>query len=58
MPKKKTAVRREWTKDDVRALKALAKQKAGVAKIAKTLKRTPGATAAKAHTMGVSLSMQ
>jgi hypothetical protein len=32
--------------------------KAGVAKIAKTLKRTPGATAAKAHSMGVSLSMQ
>ena len=27
LPKKKTAVRREWTKDDVRTLKALAKQK-------------------------------
>jgi hypothetical protein len=58
LPKKKTAVRREWTKDDVRTLKALAKQKVGVAKIAKALKRTPGATAAKAHTIGVSLSMQ
>jgi hypothetical protein len=58
LPKKKTAVRREWTKDDVRTLKTLAKQKAGVAKIAKTLKRTPGATATKAHTIGVSLSMQ
>jgi hypothetical protein len=58
LPKKKTAVRREWSKDDVRTLKALAKQKAGVAKIAKTLKRTPGATAAKAHIIGVSLSMQ
>jgi hypothetical protein len=58
LPKKKIAVRREWTKDDVRTLKELAKQKAGVAKIAKTLKRTSGATAAKAHTMGVSLSMQ
>jgi hypothetical protein len=57
LPKKKIAVRREWTKDDVRTLKELAKQKAGVAKIAKT-KRTSGATAAKAHTMGVSLSMQ
>ena len=56
MPRKKTAVRREWTKDDVRTLKALAKQKAGVAKIARMLKRTPGATAAKAHTIGVSLS--
>ncbi|EAQ36359.1 hypothetical protein NB311A_20516 [Nitrobacter sp. Nb-311A] len=58
MPKTKTAVRREWTKDDVRTLKTLAKQKAGVTKIARTLKRTPGATAAKAHTMGVSLSTQ
>lgn len=58
MAKKKTAVRREWTKDDVRSLKTLAKQKAGVAKIAKLLKRTPGATAAKACTLGVSLSTQ
>ena len=58
MAKKKTAVRREWTKDDVRSLKTLAKQKAGVAKIAKQLKRTPGATAAKACTLGVSLSTQ
>ncbi|UPJ53339.1 hypothetical protein IVB30_19705 [Bradyrhizobium sp. 200] len=55
MAKKKKSVRREWTKDDVKTLKSLAKQKAGVAKIAKTLKRTPAATAAKAHTLGVSL---
>ncbi|EAQ35257.1 hypothetical protein NB311A_13111 [Nitrobacter sp. Nb-311A] len=48
MPTKKTAVSREWTKDDVRTLKALAKQTAGVAKIARMLKRTPGATAAMA----------
>jgi hypothetical protein len=50
--------RREWTKDDVRQLKTLAKQKAGVVKIAKTLKRTPGATTVKAHILGVSLSMR
>jgi hypothetical protein len=56
LPTKKAAVRREWTKDDVRTLKTLAKQKAGVTKIAKMLKRTPGATAAKAHSIGVSLS--
>jgi len=31
------------------------KEKIGVAKIAKTLKRTIGATAAKAHQLGVSL---
>jgi hypothetical protein len=58
LAKAKKAVRREWTKDDVRNLKTLAKQRAGVAKIAKTLKRTPGATAAKAYTLGVSLSTQ
>lgn len=58
MAKKKTTVHRIWTKGDVRTLKTLAKQKAGVAKIAKTLKRTPGATAAKASKLGVSLSTQ
>jgi hypothetical protein len=60
-PKKtaKTATkRREWTKDDIRQLKTLAKQKFGVVKIAKTLKRTPGATTVKAHILGVSLSMR
>ncbi|WP_439923538.1 hypothetical protein [Nitrobacter sp. JJSN] len=55
MAKKKKVIRREWTKDDVRNLKILAKQKVGVAKIARKLKRTPGATAAKAYTLGVSL---
>jgi hypothetical protein len=56
--KKPTTKRREWTKDDVRQLKSLAKQKAGVVKIARTLKRTPGATTVKAHILGVSLSMR
>jgi hypothetical protein len=56
---KKTATkRREWTNDDVRQLKSLAKQKVGVVKIARTLKRTPGATTVKAHILGVSLSMR
>jgi len=58
LAKKTKTIRREWTKDDVKTLKLLAKQKAGVAKIAKKLKRTPGATAAKAYTLGVSLRMQ
>jgi hypothetical protein len=58
LAKAKKMVRREWTKEDVRNLKALAKQKTGVVRIAKQLKRTPGATAAKAHALGVSLSMQ
>ncbi|MBN9008234.1 MAG: hypothetical protein J0H40_22840 [Rhizobiales bacterium] len=53
---KKKLVRREWTRDDIKTLKTLAKQKAGIAKIAKALNRTPGATAAKAHMLGLSLS--
>jgi hypothetical protein len=56
LAKKKKNVRREWSKGDVRQLKSLAKQKIGVTKIAKALKRTPTATTVKAHTLGVSLS--
>ena len=52
----KTTKRREWTKDDVRELKTLARQKTPVTKIAKALKRTPGATQQKAFTLGVSLN--
>lgn len=47
---------RTWTKDDVRELKALAKQKTPIAKIARALKRTEGATRQKAYALGVSLS--
>jgi hypothetical protein len=47
--------RREWTKDDVRELKSLARQKTPVAKIAKSLKRTLRATQQKAYSLGVSL---
>jgi hypothetical protein len=53
--KKKTIVRRAWTSSDVRELKSLAKKKTGVTKISKALKRTIGATAVKAHQLGVSL---
>jgi hypothetical protein len=52
---KKKTVRRAWTSSDVRELKSLAKKKAGVARIAKALKRTAGAIAVKAHQLGVSL---
>jgi hypothetical protein len=47
-------VRREWTKGDIKTLKSMVR-KMPVTKIAKALKRTPGATAAKAHILGVSL---
>jgi hypothetical protein len=52
---KKTKVR-AWTKDDVRELKTLARQKMPVAKIAKSLKRTLRATQQKAYSIGVSLN--
>jgi hypothetical protein len=53
--KKKTIARRAWTSSDVRELKSLAKKRIGVTKISKALKRTIGATAVKAHQLGVSL---
>jgi hypothetical protein len=56
MPTAKKIVRREWTKDDVRQLKTMAKAKAGVRRISKSLKRTAGATSVMAAKLGVSLS--
>jgi hypothetical protein len=53
---KKTVVRRGWSKEDVRTLKTMAKAKAGVTKISRALRRTVGATAVKAHQLGVSLA--
>jgi hypothetical protein len=58
MAKKKKTVRREWTKSDIKQLRTMAKAKAGKAKIAKALKRTPGATTVKAAKLGISLSMR
>jgi hypothetical protein len=56
MPKAKKAIRRAWTKEDVRTMKTMAKAKSGITKIAKTLKRTAGATTVMAAKLGVSLS--
>jgi hypothetical protein len=58
MAKARKIVRREWTKDDVRQMKSMAKARAGVKKISKSLKRTPGATSVMAAKLGVSLSMR
>ena len=52
----KKAKRREWTAGDVRDLKSLAKKKTPASKIAKSLKRTVGATRQKAFSLGVSLN--
>ncbi|UPK02235.1 hypothetical protein [Bradyrhizobium sp. 170] len=56
MARAKKVVRRAWTKGDVRTMKTMAKAKSGVAKIAKALKRTPGAISVMAAKLGVSLS--
>jgi hypothetical protein len=58
MAKAKKAVRRAWSKDDIRTMKTMAKARSGVSKIAKALKRTPGATRVMAAKIGVSLSMR
>ena len=54
MPTKSTK-RREWTSDNVRTLKMLARKKTRCHEIAKTLKRTEGATRQKAFSLGLSL---
>jgi hypothetical protein len=52
----KKAKRREWTKSDVTQLKSMAKKKTPAPKIAKSLRRTVGATRQKALALGVSLN--
>ena len=47
--------RRSWTAADVRELKSAARKKTPAGRIAKTLKRTEGATRQKAFSLGVSL---
>jgi len=52
----KKSKRREWTAQEVRELKTLARQKTPAAQIARKLKRTEGATRQKALTLSVSLN--
>jgi hypothetical protein len=52
---KKRVVRREWTKEDMRELKAHSRSKTPVAKISKLMKRTIGALRQKAMVLGISL---
>jgi hypothetical protein len=62
LPRGKKRLRREgatkplWSKDDIKALKGMA-HKEPLSKIAKSLKRTEGATRHKATLMGISLRM-
>jgi hypothetical protein len=52
---KKIVKRRNWTKADIRTLKALAREKTKTTVIARRLKRTVGATYQQASKLGVSL---
>ena len=58
MPKKKTTVRREWTKEDIKDLKAHSKARTPVVKIAKMTKRTAAALRQKALVLGIGLGHQ
>jgi hypothetical protein len=55
---KKSVKRREWTKADLKELKAHSKAKTPVSKISKTTKRTVGALRAKAFQLGIGLGHQ
>ena len=52
---KKTMVRREYTKADVKELRAHSKAKTTIAKIVKLTKRTEGSLRQKALKLGISL---
>ena len=52
---KQVRKRRAWTAEQVRTLKAMARQKKRASRIAERLKRTEGATRQKAFSIGLSL---
>jgi hypothetical protein len=52
---KKASKKRAWTSVQVRELKTLARKKTPASRIAKTLKRSEGATRQKAFSIGLSL---
>ena len=55
---KKKIVRREYTKDDVKELKAHSKAKTPLAKIVKLMKRSDGSLRQKALALGIGLGHQ
>lgn len=56
--KVKKRIRREYTKDDVKELRAHSKAKTPVARIVKLTKRTEGSLRQKARVLGLSLGHQ
>jgi hypothetical protein len=53
---KKTRKARPWTKEDIRTLKTMVREKAKTSVVARKLKRTPTATRQKAAALGVKLA--
>ena len=51
--RRKRAVRRGWTRDEVKDLKKHSKDKTRVKTISRTLKRSPSAVRQKAHMLGI-----
>jgi hypothetical protein len=58
MAKAKKVMRREYTREDVKALKAHSKAKTPIAKISRLMKRSVPALRAKAHQLGIGLGHQ
>jgi len=64
MPKNKNGsskekrIRRPWSKEDLRELKAHSKAKSPLDKVAKKMKRTPGALRQQAFKLGLGLGHQ
>jgi hypothetical protein len=56
--KKTQSKRKEYTKDDLKVLKAHSKARTPVAKISKLMKRTEGSLRQKARTLGIGLGHQ
>jgi hypothetical protein len=52
---KKTKKPRPWTKEDIRTLKSMVREKTKTSVVARKLKRTPTATRQKASALGVKL---
>ena len=58
MAKKTRSKRKEYTKDDVKLLKAHSKARTPVAKISELMKRSEGSLRQKARTLGIGLGHQ
>ena len=53
--RRKRAVRRDWTRDEIKELKKHSKDKTRVKTVSRALKRTPAPVRQKAHALGIPL---